>query len=275
MPRKRRKPCAFCHREMQKPANYSHKQWQDRRFCSRECVRASSVRLTNERLEKDVKTCAVCGTRFSQLTIGRRASKQWEKQKCCSGGCARKLASQTYAKNHPPKPLQPKIARDRRTATFDDGTKICPRCSIRRPLDQFPIKGTLSNGQERYGYCKPCHNSYQRRNKLKVLFSLTEEDYQHIVDHQGNVCAICLRPPKDKRLAVDHDHKTGLIRGAVCWSCNKGLAYWNDDLLRLRRAAEYLFSPPAVEALGREVFGRPGKTTARRKGRKRERRNGE
>lgn len=54
-----------------------------------------------------------------------------------------------------------------------------------------------------------------------------------------------------------------MIRGLLsCWA-NKGLAYFDDDPAQLRRAADYLENPPAVTALGRQVFGLLGK--ARRK----------
>lgn len=55
-------------------------------------------------------------------------------------------------------------------------------------------------------------------------------------------CAIC-ESSSDKsgrRLSVDHDHKTGKIRGRLCNSCNFLLGHANDDPERLIRAAEYL-----------------------------------
>ena len=97
-----------------------------------------------------------------------------------------------------------------------------------------------------------------------------------MIEYQGGVGAICRRPPVNKRLAVDHDHATGLIRGGLCWSCNRGLAIWNDDAERIERAATYIVSPPSIRALGKEVFGVIGKTTNKRPRKKRaKRKNGE
>ena len=47
--------------------------------------------------------------------------------------------------------------------------------------------------------------------------------YNYILCFQDNSCAICGKPPKKKRLAMDHDHKTGMIRGLACWRCNNFL----------------------------------------------------
>ena len=34
-------------------------------------------------------------------------------------------------------------------------------------------------------------------------------------------CAICSRPRKTKRLAVDHNHRSGKVRGMLCMMCNR------------------------------------------------------
>lgn len=66
-------------------------------------------------------------------------------------------------------------------------------------------------------------------------------DYQRMLDEQEDGCAICGRPPEcEKRLAVDHDHSTGEIRGLLCERCNQGLGLFGDSPSRLREAADYL-----------------------------------
>jgi hypothetical protein len=92
----------------------------------------------------------------------------------------------------------------------------------------------------------------KRRSALKTKFGITPEQYDEMLDLQGGVCYICRRPPGAKRLAVDHDHRTGLVRGLLCSSgrrngCNYGLLGGRDaDPAMFLRAYEYLTSPPAA-----------------------------
>jgi ssDNA-binding Zn-finger/Zn-ribbon topoisomerase 1 len=53
----------------------------------------------------------------------------------------------------------------------------------------------------------------------------------------GKVCAIC---GSDRNLVIDHDHKTGIIRGVLCHPCNTGLGKLGDSIEGLRRAIAYL-----------------------------------
>ena len=51
-------------------------------------------------------------------------------------------------------------------------------------------------------------------------------------------CAICNRIP-DKRLAVDHCHTSGKVRGLLCAKCNSGLAFYEDNPRYLLAAVSY------------------------------------
>jgi hypothetical protein len=60
---------------------------------------------------------------------------------------------------------------------------------------------------------------------------------------QHNLCAICGNPPKKRALALDHDHKTGEVRGLLCFRCNYGLPWFewfNSTPERLQETIKYL-----------------------------------
>lgn len=59
---------------------------------------------------------------------------------------------------------------------------------------------------------------------------------------QGGRCAICTRIPRNRRLAVDHDHFTGLPRALLCYTCNKALGLWEFDPIAAYHAAQYLMA---------------------------------
>ena len=84
-----------------------------------------------------------------------------------------------------------------------------------------------------------------RAKYLEETYGITEGEYERLLSSQGGGCAICGNPPKTRRLAVDHCHKTGAVRGLLCKSCNRGLAYYYDRPERFDKAAEYLRSAVA------------------------------
>ncbi len=84
--------------------------------------------------------------------------------------------------------------------------------------------------------------------RLKTRFGLTLEDYNKMMALQNNCCAICGEEEtarhnfsnNTQRLAVDHCHVTGKIRGLLCMDCNRGLGKFHDDPNRIEKAIEYL-----------------------------------
>lgn len=107
--------------------------------------------------------------------------------------------------------------------------------------------------------------------RLRREFHITLVEFRKILRRQDGCCAICLRlmnflTKKGKAtfdFAVDHCHKTGLIRGLLCMECNRALGRWRDDDARVIAAGEYVKNPPAVDVLGCRytALGRVGTKT--------------
>lgn len=129
--------------------------------------------------------------------------------------------------------------------------RLCKKCGIEHPLTNFYIKfnkGNL-NSYRFNSSCKSCGNAltknrtkYQRKYNLNKKFNLTIEQYNSILISQNNTCAICGVDAKlqNKKLAVDHNHSTGNIRGLLCSSCNTGIGLLKDDIKVLNSAIKYL-----------------------------------
>lgn len=88
-----------------------------------------------------------------------------------------------------------------------------------------------------------------------ATYGITADEYWAIHEFQGGCCYICQRATgARKRLSVDHDHKTGIVRGLLCTPCNRNvLGHLRDCVMALARAIIYLLFPPAVEVIGERV----------------------
>jgi hypothetical protein len=148
--------------------------------------------------------------------------------------------------------------------------KTCTRCGVEKPLtDFYPLKpghGRRVNPGHS-PECKTCniararaHQDRQRasdpekykadrarwaRNRRLREYGITQADYDVLFEQQDGRCAICGRAESGAwggLLPVDHDHKTGEVRGLLCHHCNGGLGQFGDDPDRLLAAAAYLLS---------------------------------
>ena len=68
-------------------------------------------------------------------------------------------------------------------------------------------------------------------------YDLTPAEVVALVASQDGVCALCwVRQPEH----VDHDHRSGEVRGILCFTCNTGMGNFGDSPARLLAAAGYL-----------------------------------
>lgn len=74
-----------------------------------------------------------------------------------------------------------------------------------------------------------------RDRKLRRIYGITSADFQRMVVEQDGRCAICRELPvaraldRGVALHVDHNHKTGIVRGLLCWRCNAALGLLRDS----------------------------------------------
>lgn len=90
---------------------------------------------------------------------------------------------------------------------------------------------------------------FYRRRHLRLTWGITLEEYNRMLKEQKGACKICLKPEtkvinrkdgKPHNLAVDHCHKTNVIRGLLCASCNTAIGHLRDDPIILQRIIDYL-----------------------------------
>ena len=92
---------------------------------------------------------------------------------------------------------------------------------------------------------KPNTNrEYPKQSKEIDLFrryGITEQEYSYMYKAQCGKCAICTSENSSNgRLAVDHNHKTGMIKGLLCTYCNSAIGQFNDSIKNIKKSIEYL-----------------------------------
>jgi len=134
----------------------------------------------------------------------------------------------------------------------------CSKCNIEQPKEEF--------GKHKR-QCRTCRREYQKKyyisnedyrlkhvlknktqesklkakdTELKRIYGITLEEYNKVLEEQEGVCKICKCSDPVRRLAVDHDHATGKVRGLLCNNCNRGLGHLKDDPKILTEAIKYL-----------------------------------
>jgi hypothetical protein len=82
----------------------------------------------------------------------------------------------------------------------------------------------------------------RRRSDLKLCYGITLEQYNTMFLKQKGLCLGCCRHQSyfKRRLAVDHCHKTGRIRGLLCVSCNHALGLVREDIPTLLNLVNYI-----------------------------------
>lgn len=142
--------------------------------------------------------------------------------------------------------------------------KVCGKSKQRRNFYNAP-RSLKPNAK-----CKDCIRVYSKaRHKRLMLdpkfiekkklwarqtqlrkFGISEIKYSEMLVQQNSVCAICFKPEtrssigdeKPMKLAVDHCHITGNVRGLLCNACNTALGQFNESPQTLRSAIHYLES---------------------------------
>lgn len=129
-------------------------------------------------------------------------------------------------------------------ALWPDGRRWCSGCQTMVRLRD------CGRGASR---CKTCVSVTQHGSMVERVYGITAAEYADLFTAQGGRCYICGDRPRSKRLAVDHDHLTGEVRGLLCadndWGCNYAILGKIKDLAMAKRIVEYLESPPARKVL--------------------------
>ncbi len=153
--------------------------------------------------------------------------------------------------------------------------KACSACGLEKPDTEYYKATAIKGGLQ--SWCKSCVKAHRELPEVKAsrklyaqtpkakaaalayhqtpewkarhrewylinYYGISTEQYNTLWTAQGGCCAIC-GLPQDKesnRLAVDHNHTTGEVRGLLCFACNQAIGLFKDRPEVLERAGWYL-----------------------------------
>lgn len=159
---------------------------------------------------------------------------------------------------------------------LSDGiTKTCSTCYIEKPIADFSKQSIRPDGLNIT--CKLCMKSRQEvryrdpKKRQRILdasarwrernpdadadktlrrkYGITLAQYDALFAAQGGVCALCKKGETTKRrkkgegrerLAVDHCHDTGRVRGLLCFKCNTAIGALGDTEEAAQKVVDYL-----------------------------------
>ena len=136
-------------------------------------------------------------------------------------------------------------------------SKSCTICEQTKTLSQYYVNKQTKDG--RNYRCKECENKVRmerynnnpdrdRWRQLKRRFNLESHEYNELLIKQEGKCAICKQPESSidtrnnicRKLAVDHCHKTGKIRGLLCMRCNLSISMFDKNPELIATTYNYL-----------------------------------
>ncbi|MFJ8784977.1 endonuclease domain-containing protein [Streptomyces sp. NPDC102476] len=145
--------------------------------------------------------------------------------------------------------------------------KACAQCDRTLPMEAFRFRKSREGTARWRSRCQECEatdsrlraqNAHRDRSREKLsapylrLRKYAKElgiPWAEVVERYpaDNRCEVCGRTPEEAmpggryvRLALDHCHETGALRGFLCSPCNTGIGQLGDTADRLRSALTYL-----------------------------------
>lgn len=129
--------------------------------------------------------------------------------------------------------------------------KVCRVCKLTKPLQDFRLYGGNRKGHRtacrkceleiRRQYDYPYRKDKAKYYKIKDRYGLSKEEYDTLI--KENLSCMSCKEEFTSTPHLDHDQKTGRIRGLLCGNCNKALGLLKDNPVKIVRLLSYLLEP--------------------------------
>lgn len=124
----------------------------------------------------------------------------------------------------------------------------CKSCALARMKEYNKHYLSLESTRERLSAyrkkARTTNTTTKRRefkNALKRHYNMDVECWARLFHAQNGLCAVCSDSLDGGRHThVDHDHRTGRVRGLLCGHCNPLIGFCKENPQRLHSALAYL-----------------------------------
>lgn len=126
---------------------------------------------------------------------------------------------------------------------LESGELTCLGCNKTKQLTEFHRCLSSSTGVQ--NQCKECRKGVHQLSCGKKKYGVSLATYYDMLANQSGKCGVCgtRKPDKSGKLSmfnIDHDHRTGKVRGLLCSDCNLGIGQLGDTVEAVRKALDYL-----------------------------------
>lgn len=144
--------------------------------------------------------------------------------------------------------------------------KVCTKCKLSKSSEDYHKQTNSKDGYS--NWCKVCGYDnlkiWRKKNPDKIKknaknfrinnpkayynsqykskYGISIEEYNRLFDIQKGQCKICKIDSKElpRKLAVDHNHVTGKVRGLLCGNCNVAIGNLKESVIIIKEALNYL-----------------------------------
>ena len=148
------------------------------------------------------------------------------------------------------KAIRPNVVFTKNSASKDGLSSECRPCKKIRAKNYYTKNIEKIKDKAKTAAARLRARAYTRTPKarrtifnghLKRKFGITADQYEGMFRRQNGACAICRGINLNgKRLCVDHDHRTGIVRALLCDVCNTTLGKVGESIEILTALSEYI-----------------------------------
>ena len=124
--------------------------------------------------------------------------------------------------------------------------KKCSKCKKVYPASKEYFHRRKKGKYGLDSWCKNCHKISHKEIHIRKTYGITLDKLREMLIKQNYRCTICgryfdeIKKLSHKHINIDHDHKTGKIRGVLCASCNRMIGFGFDNPFIFVSAIKYV-----------------------------------